>query len=250
MSREIFLTSSPFDEPDRVLNPANQFIEKLTCSLQGAKKALFIASAPDEVKETEEFAREVRETLERSHIVFEEYRILDSRNDKDAEALVGDSEFIILAGGHVPTQNKFFEKTGLRRLMETYEGVVMGISAGTMNSADIVYAQPELEGESVDASYQKFLTGLNLTKCMILPHYQYTKNLMLDGKRLFEDITYGDSNGQVFYALPDGSYLYAKDGGEKICGEAYLIKDGTCTQICRKGDERTAGWSADKGGDN
>lgn len=250
MSRELFLTSSPFDEPDRVLNPANQLVEKLTHSLQGVKKALFIASAPDDITGTEAFAQEVKKTLERSDIVFEEYKILDSRNEKDAEALVADSEFIILAGGHVPTQNQFFQKTGLCKLMEKYEGVVMGISAGTMNSADIVYAQPELDGESVDETYQKFLAGLNLTKCLILPHYQYTKNLMLDGKRLFEDITYSDSYGREFYALPDGSYLYAKDGAEKICGEAYLIKDGTCMQICEEGAEWIAGALECQGGEH
>ena len=41
-----------------------------------------------------------------------------------------------------------------------------------MNSADIVYSQPEEEGEAVDPAYQRFLTGLNLTKTNLLPHYQ------------------------------------------------------------------------------
>ncbi len=59
--------------------------------------------------------------------------------------------------------------------------VVLGISAGTMNSADIVYAQPELEGESIDSAYQRFLRGLDLTKCMIIPHYQDIKDQILDG---------------------------------------------------------------------
>lgn len=146
------------------------------------------------------------------------------------------SDFIILAGGHVPTQNRFFQKMKLRELMTAYEGVILGISAGTMNSADI-YAQPELEGESTDSAYQRFLRGLNLTKCMIIPHYQDIKHQILDGKRLFEDITYPDSYGQKFYALPDGSYLYSKNGVEKICGEAYLIQDGNCVKVCSDGEE-------------
>ncbi len=237
MSRELFLTSSPFSEPDRGLNPANGFAEKLTDSLRNAKKALFIAAAPDDIPGTEGFAYGVREILAQSGIVFGEYRILDSRNAKEAEGLIADSDLIILAGGHVPTQNQFFQKTGLRKLMETYEGVVMGISAGTMNNADVVYAQPELEGESIDATYERFLTGLNLTKYKIVPHYQCTKDLMLDGKRLYEDITYGDSYGQEFYALPDGSYLYGTEDLEILYGEAYLLKNGTCTQISRDGEE-------------
>ena len=46
--------------------------------------------------------------------------------------------------------------------------------------------------------------------------YQDTKNRILDGKRLFEEITYPDSMGREFYAIPDGSYLFIKDGNERI----------------------------------
>ena len=49
---------------------------------------------------------------------------------------------------------------------------------------------------------------------------------MLDGKRLFEDITYGDSMGKCFFALPDNSYFYQDENGLYLCGEAYRIKDG------------------------
>lgn len=52
-----------------------------------------------------------------------------------------------------------------------------------------------------------------------------------------EEIKYPDSIGREFYALPDGSYLYIKDGKERICGEAYLIKDGVCKQICSDEEE-------------
>ena len=38
-----------------------------------------------------------------------------------------------------------------------------------MNCAQIVYAQPELEGEAIDPKYERFLEGLNLTKFQILP---------------------------------------------------------------------------------
>lgn len=237
MNQELFLTSSPFYQPGKPLNSSNKFIEKLSLSLKHAKKALFIASDPDNYNFTEEFSFAIKETMKITEIVFDEYQVLDNRNDEHAKELVMNSDFIILAGGHVPTQNRFFQKMKLRELMKAYEGVILGISAGTMNSADIVYAQPELEGESTDSAYQRFLRGLNLTKCMIIPHYQDIKDQILDGKRLFEDITYPDSYGQKFYALPDGSYLYSKNGVEKICGEAYLIQDGNCVKVCSDGEE-------------
>ena len=48
---------------------------------------------------------------------------------------------------------------------------------------------------------------------------------------LFEDITYPDSMGREFFALVDGSYVLIHDGEEELCGEAYLIKDGTVTGL-------------------
>ena len=104
--------------------------------------------------------------------------------------------------------------------------MIFGISAGSMNSAEEVYAQPELEGESLDPNFVRFIPGLGLTKTKLLPHYQDTKDSCLDGKRLFEDITYPDSMGHTFIAIPDGSYLYSEDGKEELMGEHFVISDG------------------------
>ena len=114
---------------------------------------------------------------------------------------------------------------------ERTDDFAFGISAGSMNSATEVYAQPELEGESVDPDYVKFFPGLGLTETQLLPHYQDIKDDFLDGKRLFEDITYADSIGHKFIAIPDGSYLYSEDGKEEIMGNYYVISDGAIKEI-------------------
>ena len=85
--------------------------------------------------------------------------------------LIWKSDLIILAGGHVPTQNAFFQDIGLRKLIKDYQGVVLGISAGTMNAADRVYIQPEEPGETVP-EFQRFGEGLGITRINVLPHYQ------------------------------------------------------------------------------
>ena len=149
--------------------------------------------------------------------------------------MVRESDLIVLGGGHVPTQNAFFQKAGLRKKMRGFEGIVMGISAGTMNCADMVYAQPELPGESIDKNYVRHFEGLGLTKLNILPHYQAVKNSRLDGKRLYEDITYADSMGHSFLVLPDGSYVLGENGHETHFGEAWRIADGRIEKICRDG---------------
>lgn len=142
---------------------------------------------------------------------------------------------VILSGGHVPTQNRFFHKIQLKEELQNFDGILIGISAGTMNSARVVYAQPELEGESVDTEYQRFLDGLGLTELMILPHYQDVKEDILDGKRIMEDITYPDSMGKEFYAINDGSYILIENENQTLYGEGYRIKDGMIQQICENG---------------
>ena len=53
------------------------------------------------------------------------------------------------------------------------------------------------------------------------------------GLRVFEDISYPDSMGRAFYAIPDGSYLLIRDGEETIRGEAYRIAEGKLEQIAK-----------------
>jgi dipeptidase E len=103
-----------------------------------------------------------------------------------------------------------------------------------MNSAEVVYVQPEEPGES-DPDFPRFAPGLRLTRVNVCPHYQKVKNTVLDGLRLFEDITYADSMGHSFLVLPDGSYVLGENGHETLFGEAWRIADGRIEKICRDG---------------
>ena len=126
----------------------------------------------------------------------------------------------------------------LREKLRKFDGVVIGISAGSMNSAELVYAQPELPGEATDPNYARFLEGLGLVRINLLPHYQMIKDAVLDGQRVFEDITYADSIGREFIAIPDGSYLLSEQGTAAVYGEAYRIADGTIEKICEENQRR------------
>ena len=103
-----------------------------------------------------------------------------------------------------------------------------------MNCMNPVYAQPELPGESVDPDYQRFIPGLGLSRVQVLPHYQMVRDWYLDGMRLYEEITFGDSYGKKFLVLVDGSYLMISCGSEVVYGEAYAISDGHMWKICEE----------------
>lgn len=232
-----FLTSSPcvYQAPRAILNPENQFLDNLSQCLPEHPRCLFVCSDPDSPELMDRFAEEFAAAFEEAGLELGEYAVLDRRNQADARVLIWESDLIILSGGHVPTQNAFFQEIGLRELLENYQGVLMGISAGTMNAADRVYVQPEEEGES-DPDFPRFAPGLGITDVNVLPHYQQVKDYELDGLRLFEDITYADSMGECFFALVDGSYLLVEEGVTTLYGEAYCIRDGEIQQISEVGD--------------
>ncbi|MBQ9009745.1 MAG: hypothetical protein IJ088_10495 [Clostridia bacterium] len=53
---------------------------------------------------------------------------------------------------------------------------------------------------------------------------------------LSRPITFPDSKGRTFYAIPDGSYLLIDGGREELRGEAYKISDGTMVKISSDGE--------------
>lgn len=236
----IFLTSSPggsYKEGGRRipcrLDDSNGFSDNLKAHWRDNPECLLISSDPDNIEMNDSMCDLFEQAFEMTGLPLSCIRACDSRNEKSLPDLIRSSDLIILSGGHVPTQNAFFERIGLRKLIHGFTGIIIGVSAGTMNSADTVYAQPELDGEAADPDYQRFLTGLGLTDLMILPHYEDDgKDAVLDGLRVMEDITYPDSIGRKIYALPDGSYVKIDGGSAILFGEAYLVQDGVITQIC------------------
>ena len=233
----LFVTSSPYvNDADRaILSNDNEFIDRIRAVLPPCPRALFIAADPANREDTCRFGADTVAAFSEAGMPFQSYHILDGFNAEHAELLIGNSDMILLSGGHVPTQNAFFQEIGLRMLLEDFGGVVMGISAGSMNMADTVYVQPEEPGES-DPDFPRFAPGLNLTQVNILPHYQKVKDNILDGQRLYEDITYPDSVGQLFFLLPDGSYIYQDEESLLLFGEGWCLHDGILERLTLPGE--------------
>ncbi len=233
----LFLTSSPTGPLDNSrpvdgIDSKNYLIENFQKYWKPEMNCLYITAFPSDTAANDEIRSGMRDTWERAGFSIGAFDIWDDRTKDFSKEALHSYDLLILGGGHVPTQNAFFQRISLREKIQDFGGMIIGISAGTMNSADIVYAQPEEAGEGVDPNYQKFISGLGLTGINVCPHYQMVKDFYLDGLRLFEDITYGDSHGHEFVALPDGSYILSENGVETIWGEAYLIKDGQIEKIC------------------
>ena len=239
----LFLTSSPCDDnvPQGVALPCildarNGFVDRLAACWKPDSRAVIVSADPGNTALNDEMAQTFAGALAYHGLTLRNMTLIDARNERDAARILTLADFVILAGGHVPTQLAFFEQLGLRALLREFTGTVMGISAGTMNCARTVYVQPELPGESLDPDFVRFAPGLGLTELMLLPHYQRVRHFTLDGRRLYEDITYADSMGNTFFVLPDGSYFYQDENGLLLCGEGYRLQDGILEQLTQNGD--------------
>lgn len=240
---KLYLTSSPIGtyRAEGVdysgLNPKNGLIDALKEDWPAQPaRCLFIAANPDDCEQNAAIADDFAKRLNESGLRVDAFDVCDAANPETPVRRLTDYDFLLLGGGHVPTENDFFREIGLFERIRDYRGIVMGISAGTMNCAEIVYAQPELEGEATDPDYRRFIPGLGLTPCQILPHFQSVKDDILDGMRLFEDITFADSFGNAFIAIPDGSFVLQRDGLPILRGKGYLVAEGQIAQICEDGE--------------
>ena len=167
---KLFLTSSPIgiyrsDEPLDYsgFNPDNGMVEALKYFWVDGARCLLISAFPDEYSVNDRMRKDYEEIVKDTGLSLSCMDICDSRNGKEKADALHSYDFVILGGGHVPTESAFFARIGLADRFRGFEGIVMGISAGSMNCARIVYAQPELPGETADPSYSRFM----LSKMML-----------------------------------------------------------------------------------
>lgn len=239
--QSIFLTSSPFGPLDNSyevegLDPKNSFPALVRERWREGARVLIISAFPDNIPANIEMRDFMEHALEISGLSLSAVDIWDARTGEYSREALLSYDVVFLGGGHVPTENAYFKRIGLRDMIRDFDGIIIGISAGTMNAADTVYAQPEEPGEALDPDYQRFIPGLGLTDINILPHLQMISGMELDGMKIIDEISLGDSFGHEFLAIPDGSFVLIEEGLAALYGEGWQIKDGQMTLICREGD--------------
>lgn len=198
----------------------NQFLLNMKKSLKNNKKFVLIASNPFNFEQNDKFLEMDIEALKLSNLSFDECLILDNRNKTKVSEVLKDSSLIFLCGGNTYIQNQFFNEIDLKNYIKDLDSTIVGISAGAINSADIVFNSPE---EDNDLSNPYILVGLGLTEFNIEPHFDIHNDNILQMKSILDE-----SYKKVIYGLPDGSYIV----GNKVYGRCYKIYQGNIEIIC------------------
>lgn len=246
-----FLTSSfikyqPANEyVPQPLDSSNGFTDNLRKYWMENARFLIFASDPQNDKMKEQICREMQDAFSLSgfsiseiryfdYKYIEKYRLQMGSNSKNApqEALkkaLKWADVFYLSGGHTPTENAFMKECGLKELIndkELFDGIFIGLSAGTMNAASEVYLTPELPGESIDPQYVRFTDGLGFTEINVVPHIEYEQTVTLDGRKLIDEIVAEDSKDRDIYLIPDGSYFMIRNGITEFFGTGRIMRNG------------------------
>jgi len=208
-----------------VFGNKNGILDCIKKNVLKCENFVFVASNPHEYEETDLYASLAFKSFELT-LPFKNYIILDGRMESKVEEVILGADLIFLCGGHLPTQNKFFNDIKLKEVLKKATALIIGGSAGSMNCAQAVYCPPELEGESLDPNFKRELEGLDLSCINIFPHYDVFKNFMLDGKKYMEEIVFPDSYDKNIIALEDGAYIVQGENQINILGNSYLVKNG------------------------
>lgn len=227
------------------LDEANGFVEQLRKYWKENTRFLIFASDPSDERLAECLMVETQQAFALAgfsisamrcfnYKSIEEYRLKNGCSSENAakEALkeaIEWADVFYLSGGHVPTENAFMKECDLKGLIndrELFDGIFLGLSAGSMNTADEVYLTPERPGEGSDPDFVRFSDGLGLTTINMVPHYQWLKSVVLDGKKLIDEIVAEDSRDREIYLIPDGSYFMIRNGITEFFGEGLIMENG------------------------
>ena len=237
----VFLTSSFVEyQPKegyvpKPLDESNHFGDNLRKYWKENSNFLVFTSDPLDTKMTDHVVEEMYDAFTLAGFSLGEIRSFDYRSigaeETAKEALkkaMQWADVFFLAGGHCPTENAFMKECDLKSLIhnpDVFDGIFIGLSAGSVNAAEDVYLIPELKGESIDPEFVRFTDGLGLTDINMLPHSQHMETVMLDGKHMIDDIVSGDSSGREIYVIPDGTYFMIRNGMTEFFGTGKIMEN-------------------------
>ncbi|MDF2908538.1 MAG: peptidase [Herbinix sp.] len=231
----IFLTSMTLENMNDIspkLNNINNFVTQLKkYHKKGFDNFVYFPSNPITYDNNDSYANLYCKAFENSDFKFNNCILVDNRNSSKIHEIINDADIIILGGGELPRQNTFFNNLHLKQELNYYDGIIVGMSAGSMNLADIVFDFPELDEHIGNPN---FLKGLGFTDINIVPHYKPTeKNYILEsGLDAWATYVLPHSNKIKIYALVDGTHILIQNNHAEIFGEAYLVKDSLISKIC------------------
>lgn len=213
------------------IDNTNSIVDQIKDMLERQNTILYIAASPDDYEKVDSYSKLIFDGFKFSGFDFKNYLILDRRTADLVKKYVETADLIFLSGGDTFVENEFFKDVKLKELLENYQGIIVGQSAGSINLASNVYNSPE-DGNETDIKTIYF-DGLGLSNINIEPHFKLNSELFDENELYQRRHILNESNTRTIYALCDGAHIIETDGEITVFGESYLIKDGNIIPLCK-----------------
>ncbi len=225
--KAIFLTSDPEftykkEKENVIANKLEnkELVECLKNEIENYNNLLLVCSSPDNYDKTDKYSEQIVKSLSLSGFKFKMSDVLDSRNALFSRSLILNSDLVIFMGGDPLDQITFFNDIEMKDILKRYKGVLLGISAGTMNMAGKVYYS---KNENIEKTV--YYKGLGLTNINVEPNFNVNDEIRIN------EVLLKDSIKQSFIALPDESFITIKKEEIKLYGDAYYFNAGKYEKI-------------------
>lgn len=122
-----------------------------------------------------------------------------------------------LAGGDTPTQFGYFQKYGLDAIIKKHKGVIIGMSAGSINLAETAICTLSCEHHR-----QEIYKGLGCVNISVEPYFVRSE---------VSDELIELSKKYIIYGLCDDSIIICTDEKVEFWGEIYKLSNGNIEQV-------------------
>jgi dipeptidase E len=208
----------------------NGIVDQFKNDIKKFNKVVFVASNMNNPTEkVMEYANIFFDSLKMVGIEFADYLVLDGSKINEADKYIDGADLIFLCGGDTYNQHVFFEAMNLKSLLENYQGVLVGQSAGALNMPLNVFNSPE----EMEESEPVFFDGLGLVDINIEPHFEYDISNFDAAKKYQREAIIKESFNRPIYGQVNKSHIRIdEDNKAVIYGETYLIENGNIVKIC------------------
>ncbi len=187
--------------------------------LKTGMKFVFVASEFENIhKKTDWYCNHFLKMFLNCGIVFDSVNVIDSRMSKEtAQDIIRNADVLWLAGGDTPTQFAYFESYGLIPCIKEHKGVIIGISAGSINMAKTAVC-------TLTCGHNDLLIyeALGLVEFSVEPHF--------DKDNVTEELLMVSEKYPLF-GLCDDSAIICEGDNTIYIGDVYLIDKGHVNKV-------------------
>lgn len=180
---------------------------------------VIIPSSPENVTKTRVYGAEIIDTFKANDIHFNQVKYIDTLEDLTGISnALNNYSVIFLMGGRTKVQNAFFEHIQLADVINHFNGIVIGQSAGALNMCRSTFLSPEHE----ESGEVEFLKGLGLVDFQLEVHFDVNNTLQK---------TFITSSIDDAYCISDNGAIIENGSQISIIGDVYQYAQGEFVKL-------------------